>query len=698
MSNGKIIRFPLEMEDGANVRTLEDLQKHFSLDRVLLYLEDGKLDKWLRNNYLNDIADEISLLDRKSDDFNQKLCEAFDVEYNVTSEEELEKAKELTRKREKLKEYTSDKKFFDVLELIAFDQDDVYNLLDEGKSTIYLCGDKFSIPFSQDCIQYIGINNPNVTISATSKQLTNVKVRNISFENVKLDEKSQAILTPCVDTTVPEEVSNSLKNLAQTKISCKNNDLSAEDHGELRRVYIEMSEFIDAFIEKANNIENDDIFDNDEMDFEELDSSDYGSGLYDYERKSEAKAECKKQIKQLIADYCESAKNEKENITCGSDEYVRLFIKLDLSEFVKQFYQSLLDYIDLYCNNKAQEYIKPKIENSLVQNRLISLFSDMKLIDEFESAIAKDIDKTISDMSSASSINKYWESCTYDDDDDGYCFDMDAVAEDIYSEFDNVLENAKDKRYQIFTEIFCNGVIKFCKGLKAKTAELCLCVEMFTDNSNDIFDNISAVDLFKGTQTPENENSLNRINSGVFSAISAFMGVTETDTFNKIDKLPSKKKHNEAGATPIKEIQTEEKEKSVNKGRPVDKKELMCINSEYLTEDGRVYVDVNDLPTVSFGGYDKNDVKCKVDVILNKINSELGYEEYNTNAYEPACLTTVSFGGFDKRKVLELFTELETTLENIIESKKKNVSQEIVTAAVDKILGRAQPCPRSKRK
>lgn len=80
MRTGKKVRFPLEMKDGVEVRDLEGLKDNFSLERILLYLEDGRLDTWLRDRYLDDIADAVSELDRTDAGFCGKICEIFEVE------------------------------------------------------------------------------------------------------------------------------------------------------------------------------------------------------------------------------------------------------------------------------------------------------------------------------------------------------------------------------------------------------------------------------------------------------------------------------------------------------------------------------------------------------------------------------------------------------------------------------------------
>lgn len=188
----KKIRFPLEMKDGIEVRSIEELKDNFSLAKVLFYLSNGKLDIWLRDRYLDEIADSISELDQEDAEFNKRICSIFEVEYNEEAVVDLEKQKEKQQKIVVLKNYTDDKRFFDVVDKIAFEQDDVYDLLDEGENVIYLCGDRFSIPLGKRGISYIGINNPIVVI--LSKEKVNFEEKGILLENVRFDDKYQKIL------------------------------------------------------------------------------------------------------------------------------------------------------------------------------------------------------------------------------------------------------------------------------------------------------------------------------------------------------------------------------------------------------------------------------------------------------------------------------------------------------------------------
>ena len=184
------IRFPLEMSDGAKVRDIEELKNHFSLESMLGYLANGKLITWLKDRYHNDIVQQIFALDNTSPDFRKNFCGIFGVEY----EEEENEAEEYARKTALLKEYTDNPGFFDVIDFIAFSQEELYDLLDEEDiDTIYLCGTSFSIPLGRENMTYIGINQPTVVIhNVTANSLDE---KHIFFENVRMqnDTPSQNV-------------------------------------------------------------------------------------------------------------------------------------------------------------------------------------------------------------------------------------------------------------------------------------------------------------------------------------------------------------------------------------------------------------------------------------------------------------------------------------------------------------------------
>lgn len=160
----KNIRFPLKLAGGFLVHDLKELREHFDLQSVLEYYKSGKLLTWLDDRYLEGEAEAIRALDEAAPDFQQRLCSVFQVEYTGAGVD----MEEIERRQERLKRLrtiTDEAEYIQNIDKVAFDQEELADLLDEGQSTIYLCGENFIVPASRKGITYVGINEPAVHIS-----------------------------------------------------------------------------------------------------------------------------------------------------------------------------------------------------------------------------------------------------------------------------------------------------------------------------------------------------------------------------------------------------------------------------------------------------------------------------------------------------------------------------------------------------
>ncbi len=185
------IRFPLQMKNGIQVRTLEELKDNFDLESVLGYFENGKLATWLKDRYYDDMAEQIESLDVKSN-FNRQLCDILGIEYEYAEDEiNLENSRIRNERLMKLRQYTDDKDIIQAIDSVAFDQDELFDRLDEGSTVIFLCGERFSIPLGKTGITYIGVNEPIAVIN--SKKKIDWSKKNIILKNVHYDEKYQKI-------------------------------------------------------------------------------------------------------------------------------------------------------------------------------------------------------------------------------------------------------------------------------------------------------------------------------------------------------------------------------------------------------------------------------------------------------------------------------------------------------------------------
>ena len=168
-------RFVLEMADGTNVRDLDALKEHFDVESVAKYFRDGKLMIWLEDRYYDDEVNALEKLSAEDKDLEQKLCAIFGVE---TPEEIAHRAERLA----KLQNYTDDENILANVDKVAFDQEDLADLLDADTKEIYLCDNRFSIPLRVKNKNYIGIAKAVAVIR--SDKLVDFKTLGIEFKNV----------------------------------------------------------------------------------------------------------------------------------------------------------------------------------------------------------------------------------------------------------------------------------------------------------------------------------------------------------------------------------------------------------------------------------------------------------------------------------------------------------------------------------
>jgi TPR repeat protein len=160
----KKVKFLLKMADEAQVRSLEELREHFDLASVLGYYDDGRLIEWLTDRYYEAEAKKVEALDPKASDFKKSLCEILGVDYSKIGADyvSLTGISARNERLKRLKEFTADDKVLAAVDSVAFTQEELADLLDEGVNEIYLCGKQFRIPGSKGGVTYIGVNNPRV--------------------------------------------------------------------------------------------------------------------------------------------------------------------------------------------------------------------------------------------------------------------------------------------------------------------------------------------------------------------------------------------------------------------------------------------------------------------------------------------------------------------------------------------------------
>lgn len=189
----KKIKLPLEMANGVLVRTLEELKENWDLEQVLNYYLNGKLEMWLADRYYTDLAEEVSALSVITDnkELQKKLCEIFGVkvENNFV---DMEVVEERNRRLGILRQYTADDAVLKNVDKVAFNQEEMADLLDEDEPVIYLCDNKFSVPLSVKGKKYIGLGD--VEIQVNSKDFVDFTKLGIELVNVNFNKEYEELV------------------------------------------------------------------------------------------------------------------------------------------------------------------------------------------------------------------------------------------------------------------------------------------------------------------------------------------------------------------------------------------------------------------------------------------------------------------------------------------------------------------------
>lgn len=176
------IKFPLILKDDVKVRTLEDLQANFDLEKILAYYENGKLAIWLKDRYEDELAEEVEELDRTADDTVEKLCEILGVSSENVGEVSLEIISKRNKRLKEVMLITDDREIINNSHKVVFNQQELEQLLESEPDTVYLYGDLFSITPTAKNVRYVGINNPEISFGEHKKK--EYAEAGIIFENL----------------------------------------------------------------------------------------------------------------------------------------------------------------------------------------------------------------------------------------------------------------------------------------------------------------------------------------------------------------------------------------------------------------------------------------------------------------------------------------------------------------------------------
>lgn len=426
------------MDNEQEVKTIDELREFFSAEKVIEYLKDGQLVTWLNDRYLNDIAEKVSTIDANDQNAENLLRKALGMEYEEAEEVSEEAPEELvirSRKMGKLKEYTNEKRYFDVIDNMAFDQDELYDLLDEGKHEIYLCGDRFYIPLSVKNMTYYGVNEPIAIID--SKEKVDFGSKDISFENIRFDEHYCSIIGLDYDTAQHEELSET-------------ND---DDGGDLAEFSADLARFVNSFKSDRLDFDFQDLC-YDYEDIDEPDPCDYNSNEYDYYMKSEVQSACKEALGDVVNDLKSYFDDLADELKTDSLE------KLDdipglLHNFADDFSDAYFEYAEDYdFDNETTAYIKSCYEKCFTNSVLDSKINSYKIEEKAEELFDKSFgDKNIG----LDKSKKYRDMCDYDKEDDTYCYDISDAVESMTNDV-NAYIGISSIEFKGKVEEFCESV------------------------------------------------------------------------------------------------------------------------------------------------------------------------------------------------------------------------------------------------
>ena len=185
----KKIKLPLEMADGVKVRTLDELKDNWSLEKVVENYLNGRLATWLNDRYYTELAEQVNALAEVQDNtaLQKELCRIFDVDFADEEDIDVDAVNERNRKLDVLRQHTADDAVLKNVDSVAFDQEELGDILDAGENIIYLFNNTFSIPLSVKNKKYIGVGKVECIIH--SKDVVDFAELGIEFENVVFDEK-----------------------------------------------------------------------------------------------------------------------------------------------------------------------------------------------------------------------------------------------------------------------------------------------------------------------------------------------------------------------------------------------------------------------------------------------------------------------------------------------------------------------------
>ncbi|MBQ3443713.1 MAG: HPr family phosphocarrier protein, partial [Selenomonadaceae bacterium] len=132
-----------------------------------------------------DGPDEAEAVRQLKELMETKYLQDFDAKLKKFKEEEAKKAARRAERLKRLEQYTTTKKFLENVDKVAFDQDELTDLIaGDVIQEIYLCANQFVIPLDRKNKTYVGIGKPVAVIQSNEPvdfDELGIKFKNVAF-------------------------------------------------------------------------------------------------------------------------------------------------------------------------------------------------------------------------------------------------------------------------------------------------------------------------------------------------------------------------------------------------------------------------------------------------------------------------------------------------------------------------------------
>ena len=183
----------LAMKDDVEVTSKKSLRENWDLERIVSYYRDGSLHRFLTERWCKGEAAKVEQLESITDtrELQRKLCEIFDMPFVEEEAVDVEEQERREKRLEALRAITSDNDVLANVDKVAFDQEELADLLDKDEPVIYLVNNEFSVPLEAENKKYIGVGKAVAEIY--SDVPVDFNALGIEFKNVTFDEKYAGI-------------------------------------------------------------------------------------------------------------------------------------------------------------------------------------------------------------------------------------------------------------------------------------------------------------------------------------------------------------------------------------------------------------------------------------------------------------------------------------------------------------------------